>query len=71
MRGADQLEGRVLRVDRAGLLVDWGARLGAMRHPGRRSVTGSCGCRGRGPVAEVGGLRGGGLQQLASDDTVS
>jgi hypothetical protein len=29
--GADQGEGRVLRVDRDGLLVDWGGRLGTVR----------------------------------------
>jgi hypothetical protein len=28
---ADQVEGRVLRVDRDGLLVDWGGRLGTVR----------------------------------------
>ena len=33
IRGADRVEGRVLRVDRDGLLVDWGARLGTVRHP--------------------------------------
>jgi hypothetical protein len=33
IRGADQVEGRVLRVDRDGLLVDWGGRLGSERHP--------------------------------------
>ena len=33
IRGADQVEGRVLRVDRDGLLVDWGGRLGQARHP--------------------------------------
>jgi hypothetical protein len=27
-----QLEGRVLRVDRDALLVDWGGRLGTVRH---------------------------------------
>jgi hypothetical protein len=32
VRGADQVEGRVLRVDRDGLLVDWGGRLGMVRH---------------------------------------
>ena len=32
VRGADQVEGRVLRVDRDGLLVDWGGRLGTQRH---------------------------------------
>jgi hypothetical protein len=32
VRGADQVEGRVLRVDASGLLVDWGGRLGTMRH---------------------------------------
>ena len=32
-RGADQVEGRVLRVDRDGLLVDWGGRFGQLRHP--------------------------------------
>jgi hypothetical protein len=31
-RGADPVEGRVLRVDRDGLLVDWGGRLGTVRH---------------------------------------
>jgi hypothetical protein len=30
--GADQVEGRVLRVDRDGLLVDPGGRLVAVRH---------------------------------------
>ena len=29
--GADQVEGRVMRVDRDGLLVDWGGRLGTVR----------------------------------------
>ena len=29
--GAGQVEGRVLRVDRDGLLVDWGGRLGQPR----------------------------------------
>jgi len=33
VRDADQVEGRVLRVDRDGLLVDWGGRLGKHRHP--------------------------------------
>jgi hypothetical protein len=32
VRGADRVEGRVLRVDGDGLLVDWGARLGTVRH---------------------------------------
>jgi hypothetical protein len=32
-RGADQVEGHVLRVDRDGLLVDWAGRLGTVRHP--------------------------------------
>ena len=32
VRGADQVEGRVLRVDRDGILVDWGGRLGTQRH---------------------------------------
>jgi hypothetical protein len=30
--GAAQVEGRVLRVDRDGLLVDWDGRLGTVRH---------------------------------------
>jgi hypothetical protein len=33
VRGADEVEGRVLRVDRDGLLVEWAGRLGALRHP--------------------------------------
>jgi hypothetical protein len=33
VRGAEQVEGRVLRADRDGVLVDWGARLGTVRHP--------------------------------------
>ena len=33
IHGADQVEGRVLRVDRDGVLVDWGRRLGQVRHP--------------------------------------
>ena len=33
VRGADQVEGRVLRVDRDGPMVDWGGRLGTVRHP--------------------------------------
>jgi hypothetical protein len=33
IRGVDRVEGRVLRVDRDGLLVDWGGRLGTVRHP--------------------------------------
>jgi hypothetical protein len=33
VRGADHVEGRVLRVDRDGTLVDWGSRLGTVRHP--------------------------------------
>ncbi|TMC12357.1 MAG: hypothetical protein E6J41_03020 [Chloroflexi bacterium] len=32
VRGADQVEGRVRRVDRDGILVDWGGRLGTQRH---------------------------------------
>jgi hypothetical protein len=32
VRGADQGEGRVRRVDRDGILVDWGGRLGTQRH---------------------------------------
>jgi hypothetical protein len=32
VRGADQVEGRVLRVDHDGLRVDWGGRLGTVRH---------------------------------------
>jgi hypothetical protein len=32
VRGAERVEGRVLRVDRDGLLVDWGGRLGVQRH---------------------------------------
>src|SRR3981081_2059492 len=32
-RGADQVEDRVLQVDRDGLLVDWSERLGTVRHP--------------------------------------
>jgi hypothetical protein len=32
VRGADRVEGRVMRVDRDGLLVDWGGRLGQLRH---------------------------------------
>jgi hypothetical protein len=31
--GAQQVERRVLRADRDGVLVDWGARLGTLRHP--------------------------------------
>jgi hypothetical protein len=30
--GAEQVEGRVMRVDRDGLMVDWGRQLGAQRH---------------------------------------
>ena len=33
VRDADQVEGRVLRVDRDGLLVAWAGRLGGHRHP--------------------------------------
>jgi hypothetical protein len=32
VRGADRVEGRVLRVDRDGVLVDWGGRIGTQRH---------------------------------------
>ena len=32
VRGAEQVEGRVLRLDRDGLMVDWGERLGTVRH---------------------------------------
>jgi len=32
IRGAERVEGRVLRVDRDGLLVDWGPRLRTQRH---------------------------------------
>jgi hypothetical protein len=49
--GADQVEGRVLRVDRDGLLVDWGGRLGTVRRSwsgGRRTVR--AGGRGRGEL---------------------
>jgi len=33
VRGADHVEGRVLFIDRDGLLVEWGGRLGTVRHP--------------------------------------
>lgn len=33
VRGAERVEGRVLRVDHAGVLVDWGDQLGTQRHP--------------------------------------
>lgn len=33
VHGDDQVEGRVLRVDVNGVLVDWGSRLGTQRHP--------------------------------------
>jgi hypothetical protein len=32
VRDAGDVEGRVLRVDRDALLVDWGAQLGKVRH---------------------------------------
>jgi hypothetical protein len=32
IHGADNVEGRVLSVDRDGVVVDWGRRLGKVRH---------------------------------------
>jgi len=32
VRGADQVEGRVRRLDRDGILVDWDGRLGTQRY---------------------------------------
>lgn len=32
VQGAERVEGRVLRVDRDGFLVDWGRQLGTVRH---------------------------------------
>jgi hypothetical protein len=32
IHGADHVEGRVLSVDRDGVVVDWGRRLGTVRH---------------------------------------
>jgi hypothetical protein len=33
VRGAERVEGRVLRVNRDGLVVDWGGQFGTQRHP--------------------------------------
>jgi septum formation protein len=70
-RGADQVEGRVLRVDRNGLLVGWGARLGGGWCAARRG-----GAAGGGRRASASGERGcgrtvGRLAVLSDDGSVT